>query len=219
MDLDRQLFQSLEKGKGEPTVRIYGWKPSCISVGYAQDIEKLVDIERAEELGFDVVQRPTGGGIVFHNEDEVTFSIVGRLDDPELPQGLIPLYLYFSERVVGVLRVVGVKAKISSQGQGLGQGRGQENPAPAPWPRPGEAGRKNPLCFANPAEYEITVDGRKIVGMAQRRGRKAFLIQGSILVTKGEYPKGIDSIGLKEIYPQFDSQALINSIETAFIDF
>ena len=41
---------------------------------------------------------------------------------------------------------------------------------------------KDPSCFSSPSWYEILVNGRKIVGSAQRRMRGAFLQHGSILI-------------------------------------
>ena len=35
-------------------------------------------------------------------------------------------------------------------------------------------------CFISPSRYELTVEGRKIVGSAQRRLRRSFLQHGSM---------------------------------------
>jgi lipoate-protein ligase A len=40
------------------------------------------------------------------------------------------------------------------------------------------------LCFSCSAEYEIVVQGKKVVGSAQKRGRRALLQQGSIFVRR-----------------------------------
>jgi len=39
------------------------------------------------------------------------------------------------------------------------------------------------LCFSYPAEYEIVCQGKKIVGSAQKRGKRALLQQGSIFMS------------------------------------
>ena len=51
-------------------------------------------------------------------------------------------------------------------------GRGAAGPGPA-------------TCFARSFGYELTVDGRKLLGSAQRRGRRVLLQQGSLLVGPG----------------------------------
>src|SRR6185503_13780969 len=38
-------------------------------------------------------------------------------------------------------------------------------------------------CFISPSRYELMVEGRKIVGSAQRRVRDAFLQHGSMPIT------------------------------------
>jgi len=81
-----------------------------------------------------------------------------------LPKGLIPSYKKISEAVVHALQLVGINAEIRKQkaeSRALNTG----------------------LCFSYPAEYEIVVDGRKIVGSAQKRGRTALLQQGSVFVS------------------------------------
>ena len=171
MALDCELFEKCESEQTKDTLRIYSWDPPCISLGYSQKIEEEVDVDRAKRLGWDVVRRPTGGGIVFHNEAEVTYSLITGID--QLPAGLIPSYKKISEAVVLGLRKLGLKAEINKMNverRALNVG----------------------LCFSYPAEYEIVVGGRKIVGSAQKRGRHALLQQGSIFVRPNG--KGIFSV-------------------------
>ena len=170
MQFDLKLFHDFEKGRIPSTLHIYSWEPKCISLGYSQKMDRLIDGRRARELGWDVVRRPTGGGIVFHNEAEVTYSLVTAIENPVLPKGLVSSYKRVSEAVVLGLNKMGVEAKI-------------RNPK-------SEIRNKSHLCFSYPAEYEIVVDGpstslgasKKIVGSAQKRGKRALLQQGSIFV-------------------------------------
>ncbi|NQT29995.1 MAG: lipoate--protein ligase family protein [Candidatus Saganbacteria bacterium] len=166
MQLDSKMFSDFEEGNISSTLRIYSWNPKCISIGYSQSLDKLIDRQKARDLGFDVVKRPTGGGIVFHNEAEVTYSLVTAIDNPLLPKGLVPSYKKISEAVVFGLGLLGVDARI------IGAEGKQETRAS--------------LCFSYPAEYEIVVDTKKIVGSAQKRGKKALLQQGSVFVRQTE---------------------------------
>lgn len=180
MGTDLKLFHDFEKDIIPSTLRIYSWKPKCISLGYAQRIEKLIDEKRVKELGWDVVKRPTGGGIVFHNEAEVTYSLVTEIDNPLLPDGLISSYIRLSEAVVLGLKKIKVKAEISQQKAESGK------PLDFSRQSSGQVARgkqKAALCFSYPAEYEIVVNGKKIVGSAQKRGKRALLQQGSIFVS------------------------------------
>jgi lipoate-protein ligase A len=185
MDIDLKLFHDFEKGSISSALRIYSWKPNCVSLGYSQKVEKEVDLDRAKTLGWDVVKRPTGGGIVFHNEAEVTYSLVTAIDNPLLPKGLVPSYKKISEAVVYGLNQLGLHAQIRNPKSEIRNKSEILNP-------------KSQLCFSYPAEYEIVVEGpstpsmelgtgslgarKKIVGSAQKRGRKALLQQGSIFV-------------------------------------
>lgn len=163
MQFDLKLFADFERGGMPSALRIYSWRPQCISLGYSQKIDGLIDEQRAAALGWEVVERPTGGGIVFHNEAEVTYSLVTDLDNPLFPKGLVPSYKRISEAIVCGLKKIGLKASISSSHTH----------------RPSSL---SSLCFSYPAEYEIVVDGEKIVGSAQKRGRRALLQQGSIFM-------------------------------------
>jgi lipoate-protein ligase A len=163
MQLDLELFQAFEKSDGPSILRFYSWQPQCVSLGYSQKIEAEIDLAKAMELKWEIVKRPTGGGIVFHNEAEITYSLVTAIDNPLLPKGMVPSYKKISEAIVLGLQYMGIKAEVKS----------------TPVPRPSSL---DPLCFSYPAEYEVVYNGRKIVGSAQKRGRRALLQQGSIFV-------------------------------------
>jgi len=171
MEQDLKMFNDFEAGKIPSTLRIYSWKPKCITLGYAQKMDGLIDRLIAGKKGWDVVKRPTGGGIVFHNKAEITYSLVTEIDNPKLPKGLVPAYKKISEAIVNALNNIGVPAEINNSEFVIPSGRS-----------PSGRGRNSSLCFSYPAEYEIVVDGKKIVGSAQKRGKKALLQQGSIFV-------------------------------------
>jgi len=160
MEYDLYLFNNFEQGSVPSTFRVYGWEGPCISLGYTQDPDKELNTANCKKYGIEIVKRPTGGGIVFHNEFEVTYSFICDKDDERLPKGLVESYVSISNIVIEALKKVGVSADISDT-------------------RHSEQAR---LCFSFPASYEITLEGHKIVGSAQKRGKKALLQQGSIFV-------------------------------------
>ncbi len=76
MALDEALLLS-----GRPTLRVYRFRPSAVTIGYFQSVENSVDLEEIEKRGIDLVRRPTGGGAVYHDEfGEVTYSVTGPVD-------------------------------------------------------------------------------------------------------------------------------------------
>jgi len=177
MQTDLDLFRQFETSPLLSILRIYAWKPKCISLGYGQKIEDEIKLAEAKATGWDIVKRPTGGGIVFHNEAEVTYSLITAIDNPLLPRGMIHSYKKISEALIDGLALIGIKAELKSKkfehrtSHTVPAGRQVEH-------RTLNTG----LCFSYPAEYEVVVKGKKIVGSAQKRGRRALLQQGSIFV-------------------------------------
>ncbi|MFX0124763.1 MAG: biotin/lipoate A/B protein ligase family protein [Candidatus Hodarchaeota archaeon] len=82
MAIDEAIFQSFDDTN---TLRLYGWKPSAVSIGKHQQINAEVDLEAIKKLGFDCVRRLSGGGAVFHDEiGELTYSIITSLENLEV---------------------------------------------------------------------------------------------------------------------------------------
>ena len=201
MDFDLDLFERFEEGSNKPTLRLYGWDDPCISLGYTQDPEKELDVEECYKEGIEIVQRPTGGGVVFHNEFEVTYSLVCNKEDPRLPKGLVNSYKTLSGVVIEALKAVGVPAEMS---------------------RTRKPGLQR-ICFSFPASYEITLKGHKIVGSAQKRGKRALLQQGSIFIRSSDLKlsrfikKCPDFRSIEDIMKQkVDTDRLIRGLSTGF---
>lgn len=72
MAMDEVLSQNIRK-LSPPTIRLYNWKPSAVSIGYFQGIKDVVNLEACKEKGIDCVRRWTGGGAVYHDhKGEIT---------------------------------------------------------------------------------------------------------------------------------------------------
>jgi lipoate-protein ligase A len=94
------------------TVRLYRWKPSAVSIGYFQSLEKEVNLETCSELGVDVIRRITGGGAVFHDYNgEVTYSIVAPETDPKMPRDILVSYQVICGAIIQGLKALGVDAE------------------------------------------------------------------------------------------------------------
>jgi lipoate-protein ligase A len=82
MAIDEAILKLNAEGKSPNTVRFWRWKPSAISIGCFQSLEREVDLAVAKKYGVDVVRRITGGGAVFHDHGgELTYSVVCRQGD------------------------------------------------------------------------------------------------------------------------------------------
>jgi lipoate---protein ligase len=106
MGLDQALMSTVEDFI--PVLRLYGWKPSAVSIGYFQSLEQEVDVKKCKELGIDVVRRITGGGAVLH-EHELTYSFITKV----YPANIIESYRSICEPVVTCLYDFGFDAKFS----------------------------------------------------------------------------------------------------------
>ncbi len=155
MARDSSILRSLESGSGRPTFRLYGWDRPTVSLGYLQDPGPFLG------LGLPVVRRVTGGRAVVHWH-EVTYSVAGLSDDPLFIGGIPGAYSVISGCIAAALNDAGVDASLWRGKSGRGRSR---------------------ACFQSPSRSEVMAGGRKLVGSAQRRFRRAFLQHGSILMS------------------------------------
>lgn len=146
-----------------PALRFYGFDSDCITAGYSQDIASEIDLKKAQMSGIDVAKRPTGGGIVLHSSADIAFCCV--LPSKIFPEGFMSAYHFVSDIILCALRHTGVMAEkklCATAGSG-------------------DCGN---LCFSGAKEYEITLGGKKLVGIAQKRTREKILQQGAISIAR-----------------------------------
>ncbi len=91
-----------------PALRIYGWKPTAVSIGYFQRMEEEIDVKKCKQLDIDVVRRITGGGSVLH-DSELTYSFITK----RYPQSIIESYKWICDAVVISINKLGLDAKFS----------------------------------------------------------------------------------------------------------
>ncbi len=104
MGLDEALLMNLQETG--PTLRLYGWNPPAVSIGYFQSMEEEVDVQKARDAGIDLVRRITGGGAVYHKW-EVTYSIVL----PEFRGRILDSYRVINAGIVKALQKLGLDAE------------------------------------------------------------------------------------------------------------
>ena len=167
MAIDEDLLARTQAGDKTPVLRFYTWAPPAVSLGRFQKIGTAVNADSCKRLGFDIVRRVTGGRAVLHHR-ELTYSIVARTDNPLFPPTVHGAYKVIAAGLLAGLRNLGIDAEMVSRG---GRHAALVN-----------KNSKDPACFSSPSWYEIVVDGKKIIGSAQRRLSNAFLQHGSILI-------------------------------------
>ena len=102
MAVDEALIENLGDS---PILRIYGWRPAAVSIGYFQSIKEEVDLEKCSKIGVDVVRRITGGGAVLH-ESELTYSFITK----RYPQNIMESYRWICEAIVASINGLGFDA-------------------------------------------------------------------------------------------------------------
>lgn len=160
MAVDDAMLQAVCDQKSPSTLRLYAWHPPCLSLGYAQPFRD-VDTSRLQKLEWDIVRRPTGGRAILHT-DELTYALIAPDHHPSFSGGVLVSYKKISKAFARALEILGMEVNISSD-RTLSEDQRQE-----------------PVCFQSPSAYEITVQGRKIVGSAQLRRRGAVLQHGTL---------------------------------------
>src|SRR5690349_25016926 len=75
MAIDEAILLHHLRGDAPPTLRVFRWDQSAISLGRFQGLEREVELEVCKQLNVALVRRPTGGRAVYHR-DEFTYSIV-----------------------------------------------------------------------------------------------------------------------------------------------
>ena len=105
------------RGEWQPTLRIYGWDSTSLSLGRFQDTDRgtdssLLDRGRCAESGTEIVRRPTGGRALLHHPGDVTYSIVARADDSHLGEDVIGSYRSVNQALVAGLGALGIRARI-----------------------------------------------------------------------------------------------------------
>jgi lipoate-protein ligase A len=158
----------LAAGSAAPSMLWFTWDRPTITLGHLQDAARTLDLARSAVAGIPVVRRPTGGRAVFH-VDEWTYGAIVPLDHPTLGGSL-------QASCRAIVRVV-VEALGAAYGIAFDRGDGRGN-------APG-FGLPEAACFSRSFGYEAVVDGRKLMGSAQRRAGGMLLQQGSLLVGRG----------------------------------
>src|SRR5262245_8604058 len=197
MRRDRALLAAAEAG-AEPVLRLFRFAPHGITLGVHQRPERTLDLERCRADDLPWAQRPTGGRAIFHAE-EWTYALAAPIDDPEWGGGLYQAYARVSTLVLASLVRLGVPAAFAP---------------PAPATTELETGPGRDACFASAAAHELTLDGRKLAGSAQRRGTRALLQQGSVLLGDGHL-RLADYLALPEAGRERARQALRHSTAPA----
>jgi len=162
MAIDEAILRGYIAGAAPPTLRIYGWKPEGISLGYFQDAHQVLDIARCAERNIPFVRRTTGGEAIFHGDD-VSYSIVCSRRDLAFPRPVKEGFKRLCSFLINAYRKLGLEASFFCENKG------------------GFTKKRNSgFCLAANQAFDIAIEGKKIGGNAQKRIKDIIFQHGSI---------------------------------------
>jgi len=149
-----------ERAIAEPEIWVCDLVDSAIVLGSRQSPD-LLDQDACRAAGLSVVRRRSGGGAVLLRPDAAVWI------DVVLPHGVAPddvrgSMVWIGERWGEILADLAA-GEVTVHGGGM---------VCTPW--------SDLVCFAGIGPGEVLVDGRKFLGLSQRRNRHGLRIQGTL---------------------------------------
>lgn len=154
--------------KQAPSVflRFYSWEKPSITLGMAEKPRDTLDEEAVRQNNAQWIRRPTGGRSVLHDGD-ITYACMFTNGIDGLGVTLMETYRIISNCLAAGLALAGIRCATHDASS---TDRVPKTAVRLP-------------CFLSPNRHEIMVDGKKLVGSAQKRTAGAVLQHGSIPVT------------------------------------
>ncbi|MHA1484970.1 MAG: lipoate--protein ligase family protein [Candidatus Thorarchaeota archaeon] len=112
MAVDEAITLAIKEGKAPPTLRLYRWRPSAVSIGTFQGMTDEVDLKYCRLNKIDYIRRITGGGAVYHDfEGEVTYSLIIPKGHRLAPSDILKSYKVICRGIIEALKQLKIKAK------------------------------------------------------------------------------------------------------------
>jgi len=167
MAIDEALFEGFRAGNQELTggiIRFYEFfEPTC-TIGCFQ---KMADFPAGTfGKGYDIVRRPTGGGLVDHDES-LTFSFITHKDEHPAFATIPEFYKKVHTAIFRAFLECGIRLVMHAAQDGETSSFDE--------------------CFKKPVQYDLLFNEQKIVGGAQKRSQGFLLHQSSIFLGADEW--------------------------------
>jgi lipoate-protein ligase A len=190
MAVDEAILDSVVRGDSPPTLRLYRWEPACLSLGYGQRAADA-DHARLAEYGWDLVRRMTGGRAILHT-DEITYSLALPGDHPLVAGSIVESYRRLSAALLAGLEQLGLAAHADKRDKGTAG-----------------AQHVGPVCFEVPSDYEITANGRKLIGSAQVRPQGGGVLQHGSVPLYGDVSRICEALAFPDEAARREARARV----------
>lgn len=200
MQIDEDLLNlAIKTQDKEPTFRLYGWKPACISLGRNQN-DRFLDYEFLKSKNIDVVRRLTGGRALLHDK-EITYSFVCPFEYLKNGGNVVESYKEISQILIDKFKKAGIDLSLGGDKS---------------------VHTKFDYCMLISTGADLCYQNKKFIGSAQFRKDGYILQHGSILY---DYDKELlqeifneeistnSIISVKEINPNLSMDDVINILK------
>jgi lipoate-protein ligase A len=152
------------------------WLPArpaiVVGIGLHHRLGEVVDFDRCQRAGIQVLQRRAGGGAVLLDEHVLCGAVA--LPIAEVDRDVTESYRWLADVLVAALEIPSARrVEVADARDDVASLRAAHNPV-----------SKCLLvaCYGALSPHEIVVDGKKLVGLAQVRRRDAALFQFGVLL-------------------------------------
>lgn len=150
---DEALLEAAEAGTGDEVLRLWESPQPFVVVGYANKVTREVNVAACAARGIPILRRCSGGGTVVQGPGCLNYALVLRIEADGPTRGIGATNQFIMERN----RMALAQATTS-------------------------AGSRQPAVFRVQGHTDLTLDGLKFSGNAQRRLRQFLLFHGTLLL-------------------------------------
>lgn len=212
METDELLLDyAINRELKSPILRLYGWSPSCVSLGRNQT-NSNINNQYCVQNNIDIVHRQTGGRALLH-EEELTYSFITPIEFLKNGESIKDSYKEISNALIEGFSLYGIELTFPSQKE--------------------KSQARYEYCMSISTGADLSYQGKKLIGSAQFRKQKYILQHGSILfrydkeliqnifgenletskiTTLEEIQKGLG----RKLSKDFELEELCNSIKIGF---
>lgn len=204
MQIDSDLLdESINNSHTEPILRLYGWKPACVSLGRNQK-DNFINTKLLKETGTDCVRRLTGGRALLH-DNELTYCYITPANIIENGENVTASYKYISGIWIKIFKKLGIELTIGGLERHISH---------------------NNYCMSVSTGADLCYKNKKFIGSAQCRKNGYILQHGSILMDYDQdfldkiFNEKTDYstiISLKEINPDITIDDIVNTVKTTLL--